>query len=341
MFGLNIPREELALLAVGAYFLVRVAFLVGQLVSRWLTDGPLPKSASVTFLLLSGVGASAGLCAAVSLLLAGKPMFLRYTLYAAAVLFGGMFGMALELKLGGWASRLSVWLASFRLQSYRDRLASLIPAERLTAAKRLFELGSYARPAAPELVTATTDELPDVRAYSFLALLFDVHDKSSDVVAAARVGLRDPEPLVRTSAAMVLVKSEAAPPEDVLPALGEGMMLPDEPFAGLAAGAIGEMGEAAAAAAPLLRTAIFERDPPNDAAMYTLQHIGEAGVPVLVELLHRGSEMNRQAAAYILGEMGEKAAAAVPALREASTSKDAVLSAAASAALSKLGANKG
>ncbi|HUR55816.1 MAG TPA: HEAT repeat domain-containing protein [Gemmataceae bacterium] len=339
MFGLQLRREEWVLLAVALYVLVRVAFAVGQVVGRWALDGPPPQTPQLGFALASAFAASAALCAGASLALDNQPRGARYALYAASVVIGPMIGFVADLSLAMRLSRLSLWLASFRLPVYRDQLTSSDPAARLIAAKRIFELGTYAAPAVPDLVAASKDEFADVRGFALLGLLYEVHE-DPEVIAAARSALSDPDERVRAAAAMVLVKCEKGTPDEVLPALSAGVMLVEEPFASLAAGAFGELGEAAAPAVGALRAAIFDRDPPNGSAIFALQHLGEAAVPVLVEVLRRGSNLDRQTAAWSLASMGEKAAPALPALRDASNSQDVGVSAAAKTALEKLGADR-
>lgn len=338
MFGLRLRAEEWVLLAVLAYFLFRVAFAAGQVVSRWAAAGP-PAKSSIRLAILSGMATAAAMWCGITLGLAAAPVALQIALKAASLLVGNIVGFMADLALNSRMTRLSAWLAARRVPQFRQQLASDDEVVRFTAAKRLYELGPYATPAVPELVTAAKDESATVRAHALLALLASLTDDES-VIAAARPALADPDVRVRATAAMVLTRTKQAPVEDVLPALAEGVFQPDEPFAELAAGAIGEWGEGAAPAAAALRAAVLDRVPPNSAVVHQLHALGAAGVPVLVEVVRRGTTADKQTAVWALTGMGVKTPDVLVALREASNGPDKAVSMAANLALQKFGANR-
>src|SRR5262249_58786928 len=98
--------------------------------------------------------------------------------------------------------------------------------------------------------------------------------------------LRDPDPRVRIVAAGTLVDLGVPWALEVLPALAEGLLHPDDQFAeSIAAGSLGQLGPDAAPTIPALRVALFDRHPPNSSALSVLAKIGEPGVAVLAEAL--------------------------------------------------------
>jgi len=84
------------------------------------------------------------------------------------------------------------------------------------------------------------------------------------------------------------------------------------------ADALGALGPDARAAAPALTGLLSHEDPwVRVAAMETLGGIGAAAVPSLVDAFEKGSASVRVRAGIVLGEMGEKARSAIPAIERA------------------------
>jgi HEAT repeat protein len=185
----------------------------------------------------------------------------------------------------------------------------------------------HAAPAAPDLIAALKDESAEVRSQAALAIYFSwtnwsIPPHDLNLPAALRPRLRDADPRVRIVAAGLLVDLGVATALEVLPALSEGVLHPDDQFAeSIAAGSLGQLGPEAAPMIPALRAALFDRQPPNAGALDVLAKIGEPGVAVLAEALTHPQASVREWAAFYLGEMGQVAVAAVPALRVAQSDK--------------------
>ena len=214
--------------------------------------------------------------------------------------------------------KLSIWVGSLRIPKYRERLQSADPEVRLRAAERLLGLGSRALAARMELLSAMRDESPDVRAMAAMAVFYANPDQppedDRDTPAAARGTLDDPDSRVRTITAAILVKFRAAEVGDVLPPLIEGMALDDNTSL-IAVSMLGRLGPEATPAIPEFQEAILKREPAVVGAIEALGSIGEAAVPLLIEILESGEMSAKWGAADALGKMGSQAQAALPALR--------------------------
>ncbi|HJZ58533.1 MAG TPA: HEAT repeat domain-containing protein, partial [Gemmataceae bacterium] len=206
--------------------------------------------------------------------------------------------------------------------------------------RRLLYVSSRAAAAIPDLLVASRDESNEVRAYALL-VLGGTDSDDPEVQRAARSGLFDPDPKVRAAAAVCLVRFKH-PPEELLPALCDGMRQRGHQVAISSVGAIMDLGPAAESIVPVMRELALDTEHPDEAGVvYALGKVGPVGVPVLIEVLERGTTSCRTDAAYALGEMGEAARPAFPALRRAAKDPDQGLSGAANRALRRLGAEVG
>jgi HEAT repeat protein len=165
------------------------------------------------------------------------------------------------------------------------------------------------------LIVALEDTSADVRAWAGLAVLRTQSDDPR-LPAALQPLLGDADVRVRVAGAATLGRFNAAP-DDAIQALSDGLLHSESLWATEAALALARLGQRAAAAAPALRTALWSRQPPNDAALDALATIGPDGVPVLAEMLTHSDPTLRACAAYFLGRMGPAARPAVPALQGA------------------------
>jgi HEAT repeat protein len=251
---------------------------------------------------------------------------------------GVMFDFAVEIRL--W--RVSDWLMSLRVPQYRERLLHGDPAVRQGAAEQLARLGPYARPARPELLAAVrADESADVRAAAIQAVWLSTPvppaDEDADLPREARPALADADPRVRTVAAAILVGFDAARPDEVLPALCDGLKCDDLNTGGCAVVTLEKLGPAAEPAVGALKEAALRPENPNSGAPDALGKIGAPAVPALVEILERGDRFCKWSAADALAEMGEPARAALPALRKVAGDPDDMVQSAARNAIRKLG----
>jgi hypothetical protein len=257
-------------------------------------------------------------------------------LAVAAGFLGLVLGLALDLvfEFGKW--RLMRWLLACRLPHLREQLRSPNATERATAAGAIYRMGQHNADAVPDLLDALKDESADVRTQATLAL-WSSRANDPSLPETFRALLRDPEERVRIAAAGALVDLGAAKPAEVLPVLTEGLTHPDNQFANdIAAAKLFRLGPEAATAAPALRAAVFERQPPSTYALDALNSIGDAGIPILADALTHTDRLFRMCAANYLGRKGAAAALAVPALEAALADEDEAVRGAAARALKQI-----
>jgi len=191
------------------------------------------------------------------------------------------------------------------------------PGVGLAAGGSLIRLGRDAVGALTEALAA-----PAVR-NAAMEILAEIGPESRPAVASMIAGLSDEDPVYRSNAALALAKlgPEA---KDAVPALEK--LLGDEaaPVEARfpAAYALGSIGPAAISAEPLLRKLAESNDEmmatvcvwaalklkPEDATLF------DAAIPKLRRALQREQELVRLEAAVALGEIGPKAATALPML---------------------------
>jgi CubicO group peptidase (beta-lactamase class C family) len=145
---------------------------------------------------------------------------------------------------------------------------------------------------------------------------------------------------VSSAAALTGLFAQTARPDprlaEIMAALKEGQ----PPAREAAAGALGRMGPAAAAAVePLIATFADENLYLRGAAAIALGRIGQAAVPPLARALGDANAEVRRSAAIALGRVGTSAVAAVPALTRATADPDEDVRFAAVTALGGLGAS--
>jgi HEAT repeat protein len=339
MFGLK--YGELAVLIGGGYLVLRVLFAVGKVIWWYIIDARRLVGMNPHSPLLSAL-ATAVLAGGLFSIITGWPFagarIMAYIVIMFVACFMGMvFDFLLDLRLYS----LSTWLTARRVPQYRERLLYGEPDVRLGAAQRLSSLGAYARPARPELLATFRDESADVRAAAVDAIcssLADPPDDDPEIPKAARLVLSDPDVRVRVYAAAILTQY-GAPAADVLPVLCEGLTNPDPNVAGAATQSLGRLGPAAEPAIPALREAVLFSSEPNYSALETLGKIGLPALPVLIEALDRGDSLCKRVAADVLGELGEPARVALPALRKLTLQSDILVSGSAKKAIEKLGGN--
>jgi HEAT repeat protein len=141
---------------------------------------------------------------------------------------------------------------------------------------------------------------------------------------------------VRVFAAAILAAYHA-PAGDVLPILCAGLESDDSDVATAACSALARLGPAATPAIPALRDRVLGEPTGHKAAMDALVQLGEPAIPALIELLDRGDTTDKWLAAIALGDLGEPARIALPALRKLSIQRTTLASAAAKKAIRKLG----
>jgi hypothetical protein len=260
----------------------------------------------------------------------------------ACILGSGGAYLLEVLYLSQWPRRLAAWLLARRLPRFQELLHSRDAREREKAARAMRHMFRHASPAAPDLIEALKDESAEVRSQAVLAIYFSwatwsIPPNDLNLAAALRPLLRDPDPRARIVAAGMFVDLGVATAPEVLPALSEGIVHPDDQFAdAIAAGSLGQLGPDAAPAMPALRAALFDRQPPNIGAIFVLAKLGEPGVPVLAEALTHPDPSVREWAASCLGEMDKVAVATLPALRVAGRDRSERVRRAATIALKRI-----
>ena len=177
-------------------------------------------------------------------------------------------------------------------------------------------------------------------ANAVLVAIPDPPDDDEAVPKAARSLLADPALPVRVYAAAILVANRT-PATELLPVFIDGLKCEDVNVSGLACRALGQIGPAAEPAIPALSEMAFIPDTEYSEAVDTLQKIGAPAVPVLVEVLDRGNSSVKWQAVKALGDMGEPARAALPALRKLAIQRITLVSDAAKKAIKKLGGDIG
>jgi HEAT repeat protein len=342
MFGLDLTRSEWAGLVAVAFLFGRVLFSVGRVVWWYVADSRRMASPRFGVTLLCGVAVATMCVAIVSVATdwpaAGVHLFAYGAAAVAGFLIGIMFDFVIEIRL--W--KVSNWLMSLRVPQYRERFLHGDPAVRQGAAERLAGLGEYARPARPELLAATRgDESADVRAAAIQAVWLSTPippiDEDADLPKDARAAMADPDPRVRTIAAAILVGFNAARPDEVLPALCDGLMCEDLNVTSCAAVTLEKLGPDAAPAIDALKAAALRASNANSSAPVALGKIGAPAVPALIEILERGDRFCTWSAIDALADMGEPARAALPALQKLVNHRDQMLQNAAKTAIQKLG----
>jgi hypothetical protein len=187
----------------------------------------------------------------------------------AAVVPGLLVGSAADFYVSLRKWTLMSWLLAFRLPHFQEQLRSSEANRRVQAAEAIARMGRRAALAMPDLMEAVKDESADVRSQAALAL-WSSHGDDPHLSARVHGLLYDSEARVRIAAAGTLVALGAAQVSEVLPALTEGLMQPDDQFADLAAVSLGRLGPAAASAVPTLRAALFDRHQPIYSALDAL-----------------------------------------------------------------------
>ncbi|HEV3438235.1 MAG TPA: hypothetical protein VG122_12800 [Gemmata sp.] len=172
---------------------------------------------------------------------------------------------------------------------------------------------------------ALRDESADVRATCARAIVFANPKPPSaedrDTPSAARVALTNRDFRVRAAAAAILLQFRVASPEEVLPALIEGLVQGDDQTALVALAGLTLLGPDAAPACHALRDAFFMRPAIMSGGFAIFQAIGAPAVPMLIEILERGDFGRldfgvKLLAINTLGNIGEPARAALHALRK-------------------------
>lgn len=340
MFGLNLDIDALAAIAGGAALLARITYSLLLHFRRWAADADPAAPISVGGMTVSAIALTLLAFGVASLLSNGLPKAARVVLLGGVCLvnfFAGAFlDMALNLRLSHFVRRLR----AFRVPKYREQLGDPDREKQLAAAKRLFYVGHGAGPAIPELLAASRGDSNEVRTYALLAL-WRTESDDPQVGQAARSALHDPDLMVRAAAAIALVRFQH-PPEDLLVPLCDGLAQYSHQVAISSYEALLDLGPAALPALPAIRKLVLAANyPQTSGAVMILGKVGADGVPVLIEVLEGGNKFAKQDAAYALGEMGEVARPAFPALRAAEKDSDLMVRSAAQASLRKLGANVG
>ena len=317
MFGMG--TAGWLLLAGSAWLVVRLLIFVHRIIRASVPRIPAERPRFVMDVaMLTGAAMAALAFAGVVALWpeAGRGWRLVFPLLATAPAF--LAGVMADFYLQLWERLAGTWLLAWRLPHYLEQLHTPDPAQRAAAAQVLAQMGPHARRAAPELIEALKDASPEVRAWAGLALWWSRAD-DPHLAAALRPLLEDADLRVRVAGAVNLLRLEAIEADVLLPALCDGLMHPEQVWANQAAMALSRLGPRAAAAIPILRAALWDRQPPNDAALDALATVGPDGVPVLAEALTHSDPILRSSAAYFLGSMGPGAQSAVPALQAALT----------------------
>jgi hypothetical protein len=344
MFGWDF--DELALLVGGGYLALRVLGGLALVFWRFIADSALAFHMRPWTSLLTS--AAVGLVAVGSLssvVGGGLPPNISAVAYFATFFGGLMLGSTLDLFLTFQFYRLSHCLMALHVPKYREQLLHGEEQVRLGAANRLIALGASARAARPELLALFSDQSTELRAAAVHAVLVGIPDPSDDdaeAPRAARARLTDPSLPVRVFAAAILA-AYGARAEEVLPVLCEGLECEDLAAHCMACSALGRLGAAAVPAIPALRARALkgEADLKGEVdlkgALDVLIKMGEPAIPALIEVLDRGDSTDKWMAARALGELGEPARIALPALRKLSIQRMVLASAAAKKAIQKLG----
>lgn len=337
MFGLQ--RDEQSAIAGATYLVLRIFFLLARSVWWYIADVRRIIIPRIWVPVLTGIAVAVMTDSLLSIA-TGWPLRGAFVVaYLAAALMGFFLGIAFDFVLHIRFWRLSDWLMSLRVPRYREQLLYGDESARLKAALQLTTLGQYARPARPELLAAFKDESAEVRAAAATAVLHAIPEPADDdpePPKAARLLLHDPALPVRVYGAAILIAYNS-PPAEFLAVLCDGLKCPDVNVSGLASRGIGKIGPPAEAAIPSLRESLFMIEEPNHEAIDALSKIGAPAIPVLIEVLERGDSTGKWMAARALGDMGEPARVALPALRKVANQPEDFAATAAKKAVEKLG----
>ena len=341
MFGLELSRSEWAALFAIAFLFIRFSCALVLVLWWYATDALREQSPRPALTFLSMIAVAVLCVSLVSILTGWEARGFRIVVFIAVAVAGLFLGMAFDILLGIRLLWLSNRLMARRVPQYRERLLHGDAEVRLGAAKRLAHLGLYSRPARPELLAAIhADESADVRATAALAVLYsilDSPDEDAELAREFRPALADPDPCVRTIAAAVQLTFRTAPAAELLPLLVGGLKTKHTEVAAIAADALGKIGPDAAPAIPDLKNAAMVAENANLSAPDALGKIGAAAIPALIEILEQGAVDCRWSAACALGEMGEPARVALPALRKVAAENNDMAGSAAKRAIKNLG----
>lgn len=341
MFGIQLQPDEWAAVSAIGFLALRMLYAFVAVLWAYAAESALPRVGFGAVTSLASGGAAATLAVAgVSIARGGFPGAVGIVAYAFVAAMGFFLGIIFDHAVTLRALRLWVWLMAFRVPQYREQLQHPDTDRRLVAATKLFCLGRYALPAMPELLDALKDPSVEVRQAAALTVLHSLPDPPEgvgpEVAAAVRAVLADPDLMVRVLAAAILVRLGVAIPEQVVPVLSEGVRSSGECLF-FATEALGRLGSAAGLAIPELRDAALATSEDNVLAATVLGKVGPAAVPALIEVLERGNPQCQYVAAHALGEMGETARPALPALRRLSLQTTNLASGMARQTIQKLG----
>ncbi|MHC4473909.1 MAG: HEAT repeat domain-containing protein, partial [Planctomycetota bacterium] len=200
---------------------------------------------------------------------------------------------------------------------------------RLGAARALGEIGRPASDAVPALERAAAgDADPGVREAA-AASLRQVKPPEGSSLQELLDRLTDRDLFVRSRARLALKKLGVAVIPDLIRALDKPRYR--EPVIEI----LGEFGPAAREAVPAIARLVGDQDL-RYSVMRALDSIGVGVVPALIEVLGHESFRTRLAAARELGNMGEKAKEAIPALETAAKDEEEMVRKAAVRALEQI-----
>lgn len=209
---------------------------------------------------------------------------------------------------------------------------------RYKAAHTLAELGPQAKFAVPALREALEDKHPLVRVKVAEALWKIDKTPTATLLPILLEAMKDKSETVRAAAPPVIALF-GAKASTALPALVDA--LKDKSFEVKLAAitALGDLGPVAKSKADDLLDLVKDKEffllePFVGAA---LANLGDGAIPTLTKALPNASPERRRLAAYALGSMGPKAAAATPALAKALKHDDAALRLQAARSLGKIG----
>lgn len=337
MFGWDI--DELALLIGGGYLALRILGGLVVVLWRFFADSQLVFHIRPWTMFPTGIAFCLVAAAALSQITGGLLPNVRFVAYSVTFIGGLMIGSMFDLFLTFRFYRLSHWLMALHVPKYREQLLHGDEQVRLGAAHRLIALGVRARAARPELLTLFSDDSAAIRAAAVQAVLAGTPDPPEDdpeLPRAARATLADPSLSVRVFAAAILTAYHA-PAAEVLPILCAGLESEEGATSSAACSALGRLGPAAIPAIPALRDRVLKEETGHKAAMDALVKLGEPAIPALIELLDRGDNTDKWFAAVALGDLGEPARIALPALRKLTMQRTTLASDAAKKAIRKLG----
>ena len=162
----------------------------------------------------------------------------------------------------------------------------------------------------------------EVARVAALRLLGKFGHAASAAVLSVIQTLADPNPLIRSTAARILVHIEPDP-RGLIPTLVQMLLPGDEHFRKGAVQALGYIdrdwmsGPSVAGALADIAVQLGSEGDAGQAAVDVFVAIGEAAVPLLIVALASDNRLARENAAKALGQIGPEARAAVPALTRA------------------------